>query len=446
MATDKSKEAEKPPAKASPVSPPSKATASTSSASASRASTGSASAEPGKNFMFVYSMLKWIGLLSGFAATTLGLSSLVGALTENGYARAIGALFVTFGLPLAIADRLLPKDDPKRAKGIVTEVMAVTWIVFGLGFATLGNAGTRGLLTREGDRLQLSGVTQVARIAYFLAGVTPNFPASDAAPSSSGNASTSASTSASATASASTIASVMATTTASASAAPTASATAAPKSERPEKTPAELFKELAPTVVTIFVKTAAGDGGGTGFVIDKNGTIVTNHHVIDEAKNVKIKLFGGAEFTEIDLLADDAAVDLALLKIDPTKPSEGKAADLTVVALGDSEKIVVGERAISIGNPLGLEHTLTDGLVSARRLYEGRAWIQMSVPVSPGNSGGPVFNMVGDVIGITTAQLGGMFGRAQNLNLAVPVNELKKKIQADYPGRRKVGESAKGRW
>ena len=118
-------------------------------------------------------------------------------------------------------------------------------------------------------------------------------------------------------------------------------------------------------------------------------------------------------------------------------------------ALGDSDKVVVGERAISIGNPLGLEHTLTDGLVSSRRMYEGRAWIQMSVPVSPGNSGGPLFDMHGEVIGITTAQLGGgAFGRAQNLNLAVPVNELKKMIKPEYPGRRKVGEPGgnAGRW
>ena len=145
--------------------------------------------------------------------------------------------------------------------------------------------------------------------------------------------------------------------------------------------------------------------------------------------------------------ADAANVDLASLKIDPTKPADGTAGEVGAVTLGDSDKIVVGERAVSIGNPLGLEHTLTDGLVSSRRMYEGRAWIQMSVPVSPGNSGGPVFNMHGEVIGITTAQLGGVFGRAQNLNLAVPVNELKKLIKTDYPGRRKIGESGSaGRW
>jgi S1-C subfamily serine protease len=120
-----------------------------------------------------------------------------------------------------------------------------------------------------------------------------------------------------------------------------------------------------------------------------------------------------------------------------------EAAPLT---LGDSDAVVVGERAISIGNPLGLEHTLTDGLISSRRIYEGKQWIQMSVPVSPGNSGGPLFNMRGEVVGVTTAQIGGGFARAQNLNLAVPVNALKKLIRSEYPQRRKFGESSSSQW
>jgi len=89
---------------------------------------------------------------------------------------------------------------------------------------------------------------------------------------------------------------------------------------------------------------------------------------------------------------------------------------------------------------LGLEHTLTDGLISARRLYEGRQWIQISVPISPGNSGGPLFNMRGEVVGINTAQLGGPMARAQNLNLAVPVNELKRLMKPNYPNKRKLGD------
>lgn len=400
-------------------------------------------APPSAGFMAFYRALKVIAIAAGFAATLVGLMACIGALTENGYARLLGALFLTIAVPLAVGDRLLPEGDTKAGKGIVTDAMAVIWVAFGLVFATVANGSTRGLLTREGDRLQKAGFESVAMVAYFLAGVHAQ-AAPAAAPDASASASASAAAPSAGTSEPAPSASASASSSASAGA--SASASAPPKGDAPEKTPAQLFKELAPAVVTIFVKGAA-DGGGTGFVIDKNGTIVTNHHVIDEARSVKIKLFSGTSYTDVDLLEDDAALDLAILRIDPARPSDGSAGDLTVVTLGDSEKIQVGERAISIGNPLGLEHTLTDGLVSARRVYEGKQWIQMSVPVSPGNSGGPVFNTHGEVIGITTAQIGGMFGRAQNLNLAVPVNELKKLMKPDYPKKRRFGEGANGgRW
>jgi S1-C subfamily serine protease len=159
---------------------------------------------------------------------------------------------------------------------------------------------------------------------------------------------------------------------------------------------------------------------------------------------VRIKFQNGALYEDVEVLEDVAAVDLALLKINLAAPLDGGAkVDAAPLSIGDSDAIVVGEHAVSIGNPLGLEHTLTDGLVSSRRLYEGRAWIQFSAPISPGNSGGPLFNMRGEVIGVTTATLSGLgHGMAipQNLNLAVPVNELKKLIKAMYPGRHKIAD------
>jgi S1-C subfamily serine protease len=148
------------------------------------------------------------------------------------------------------------------------------------------------------------------------------------------------------------------------------------------------------------------------------------------------KLFDGTVLREVELLDDSTPNDLALLRV-KTRTK------LRPVQLGDSERITVGDRIVSIGNPLGLEHTLTDGLVSARRILEGRKMIQMSVPVSPGNSGGPLFNMRGEVIGVTTAQYAGgdFFGRAQNLNLAMPINLLRAMIRPAYPGRRRFGDS-----
>jgi serine protease Do len=188
-------------------------------------------------------------------------------------------------------------------------------------------------------------------------------------------------------------------------------------------------------------------GSGTGFVIDRAGTTVTNHHVIAAGPKVSVKFIDGATYEDITMLADDPANDLALLRVTLAKPKAGKPPVFEPLKLGDSDAVVVGERAISIGNPLGLDHTLTDGLVSARRMYEGKAWIQMSVPVSPGNSGGPLFNMRGEVIGVTTAQIGGVLGRAQNLNIAVPVKVLAAHVQSNYPGARPFGQGpASSHW
>jgi S1-C subfamily serine protease len=194
------------------------------------------------------------------------------------------------------------------------------------------------------------------------------------------------------------------------------------------------------------VTVAVGDeehvrGGGTGFLIDKHGTIATNQHVVNGAKRVRVTFMQGAVFEAPELLIEDASVDLALLRVTLAKPDAGDPVAVAPTELGDSEAIVVGERAISIGNPLGLDHTLTDGLISARRVYEGRHWIQTSVPISPGNSGGPLFNLKGQVIGVTTASLGDIFGRAQNLNLAVPANILKQLLKDKYPAKRRFGDA-----
>jgi S1-C subfamily serine protease len=397
----------------------------------------------------IAALVKGMALIVGFVGATLSLMACVGRLTENSYARVLVALAVAFVVPLVVADRLLP-DDPKRARGLVSDVVAVFWLGFALVFAGLLNTSTKGLLTREADRLTASGWVNLARVTYVLAGVAPTIPepavAADPQPLAAGSGSSQAGDAGSPPDDAAALATDAAGDASSAEdAAPEA---ASPPTLKGEKSPAELFKQLSPSVVTIFIKGAMEmQGGGTGFLIDANGTIATNHHVIAGSKQIRIKFQNGAAFEDIELLVDDSAADLALLRVDLSKPSDaGPKVEAEPVILGDSEKVVVGERAISIGNPLGLEHTLTDGLISSRRIYEGRAWIQMSVPVSPGNSGGPLFNMRGEVIGVTTAQVGAGFGRAQNLNLAVPVNELKKLIRSEYPQKRKFGESSSSSW
>lgn len=195
---------------------------------------------------------------------------------------------------------------------------------------------------------------------------------------------------------------------------------------------------------------------GPGSSSSHERVIATNNHVIHGSESVKIKLRDGRWTKDVWLLAKNDHYDLALLGIDPDElheqgveegEGEGEADDeLTSLSLGDSDDISTGEQVVAIGNPLGLEYTLTDGIVSARRVYKGRKMIQISVPLSPGNSGGPLLNMKGEVVGISTQKVGGI--RAENLNLAVPANRLEKLIQDDYPNRRRIGEddSNSGTW
>jgi len=397
---------------------------------------------PGEGLMLAYRVLKLAGFVLGLPAAVVTGMALIGAITDNGYARVLGSALVMLAAPLFIADRLLPEHDPSRARGLVSDVCAVTWSAVVFVVAGLANAGTRPLYAREGDRLSSGGYGTVASVAYVLAGVKAEGTAPPPPPVS---ASGSAAGSGSAAAPPGDAGAVIEAT--DAGAADAAAPKPRPDARPGEKTPAEIFKDAGPAVVTIFVHLHGAEGGGTGFLIDKDGVIATNHHVVENASKVRVKFLNGATYDDVELLDDQSAVDLALLKIDLTKPVDGGARpDAKPLALGDSDAVVVGEHAVSIGNPLGLEHTLTDGLISSRRLYEGRQWIQFSGPISPGNSGGPLFNMRQEVVGISTASLTG-YGRAQNLNLAVPVNELKKLIRPAYPGRRKIGDgSAPSQW
>ncbi len=385
------------------------------------------------------SAVKIVALVVGFLGTLVCLQALVGKFTGNGWLRGGAALVVALVVPAVVADRLLPDEDPSKGKGVVGDAFAVLWLAVPVLFAVVLGAATSGLLRTEGDRLTQSGFGSLGRVAYLLGGVNTEVTVI-------GEASAAASASG-APSGAAPLPTASGSTGADAIPRPEDAGTPKPNPKQPgEKTPAQLFKELAPSVVSINIKAGPEmEGGGTGFLIDSKGTIVTNHHVINVGKEIRIKFFNGAIYDEVDVLEEDPGQDLALLAIKLSKPKEGKAPKVTPPSLGNSDKVEVGERAISIGNPLGLEHTLTDGLVSARRVYQGKNWIQMSVPVSPGNSGGPVFDLKGNVIGVTTAQvLGGFFGRAQNLNLAIPVNEVKSRLRSQYPNRRKFGSQGGG--
>lgn len=380
---------------------------------------------------------KLAAIAVGGTITFLSLMAVVGRFTDNGWARFLVAIVVGIGLPALLADRLLP-ENPTEGKGMLTSVFAIGLLGFALLFVGVGISLTRGMLTAEAQRLSASGYDTLANTTHWLAGGTAE-PTTEAEVVPAGGKAAVAAPADSEAAAAD----------ADADAGPKADA--GPPKEEVDPTisdrnlpPDEIFKRWAPSVVTIQVEGSHGafGGAGTGFVIASDGTVATNHHVIANAKSVRVKLMDGTWAAKVELLIQDEALDLALLRITPSD-------DLNPVVRGDSKSVRVGERAVSIGNPLGLEHTLTDGLVSSRRVYGGKKYIQMSTPISPGNSGGPVFNMRGAVIGVTTASLSSGFSRAQNLNLAVPIDELKALIKDDYPDKKTVGGgggSKQGTW
>ncbi|HME69483.1 MAG TPA: DegQ family serine endoprotease [Myxococcota bacterium] len=164
-------------------------------------------------------------------------------------------------------------------------------------------------------------------------------------------------------------------------------------------------------------------GSGSGFIIRKDGVVLTNNHVVEQAKEITVALSDSHEFPA-KILGRDPKTDLAVLKIDAKT-------DLPVAQLGDSDALKVGEWVVAIGNPFGLDNTVTAGIVSAKGRAIGNGpydqFIQTDAPINPGNSGGPLFNQRGEVVGINTAifsQSGGNIG----IGFAVPINVAKELV------------------
>ena len=157
-------------------------------------------------------------------------------------------------------------------------------------------------------------------------------------------------------------------------------------------------------------------GEGSGFIIDNKGHVLTNNHVVKDAKEIKATLRDGRSFKG-KVVGSDSTVDIAILKI------EGQ--NLPTLSLGDSSKIRPGEWIIAIGNPYGFDNTVTVGIISAtgRTLAElgKKNLIQTDAAINPGNSGGPLLNLEGEVIGINVA----MAAMAQNIGFAIPINAAK---------------------
>ena len=203
-----------------------------------------------------------------------------------------------------------------------------------------------------------------------------------------------------------------------------------------EQNSIEVYKTMAPGVAFInttsvrqdaWGDTQEGRGNGSGSVIDSQGHILTNYHVVERAQKLTVS-FGGDKVYPARVIGGDADTDLAIIKIEP--PASG----LTVVPLGDSDNLVVGQKVLAIGNPFGLDRTLTTGVISglqrpirARNNRPIDAAIQTDASINPGNSGGPLLDKFGRMIGINS-QILSPAGGSVGVGFAVPVNTAKRVI------------------
>jgi S1-C subfamily serine protease len=185
-----------------------------------------------------------------------------------------------------------------------------------------------------------------------------------------------------------------------------------------------VYAAASPSVVSV----RTGSGSGTGFLVDSNGTIVTNAHVVGDNSKVQVRFDDKGDLHDAQVLSVDASTDLAALKVDA-----GAAQGVRPLQLADSDKVQVGDSAVAIGYPLGLDRTATAGIVSGleREIRSPNGFsidkvIQTDAPINPGNSGGPLLNAKGQVIGVNSqiATAGGSEGSV-GIGFAIPANTVK---------------------
>lgn len=216
---------------------------------------------------------------------------------------------------------------------------------------------------------------------------------------------------------------------------------------------APLVKESEPAVLSIYVEVRSGpridpndprvemfrrfgfnfempdfkqEGQGTGFLIHPDGYALTNHHVVEGAEKIQVRVGSGGELVNATVVGDDPRTDVALIKL------EGKRRDWPAIPLGDSDALQVGDFVVAIGNPFGLSQSVSTGIISARSRRDiapsGRRglydFLQTDASINPGNSGGPLLNLAGEVIGINSA----INAAGQGIGFAIPINLVKKLI------------------
>jgi len=192
----------------------------------------------------------------------------------------------------------------------------------------------------------------------------------------------------------------------------------------PENAPVRTVRELVEQLGEAVVQVRTPGGLGSGFILNKDGFLMTNFHVIEGESQIWVEVYhqkdGALErksYKEVRIIAMNKFADLALLRIEDKDAPRFKS-----VALGSTEPLAVGEHVFAIGSPLGLERTVTEGILSTKtRQIGGDLYLQTTTQINPGNSGGPLFNLAGQVIGITNMKI----TAGEGLGFAIPVEAVK---------------------
>jgi serine protease Do len=188
--------------------------------------------------------------------------------------------------------------------------------------------------------------------------------------------------------------------------------------------PVQDVRDLANVLGEAVVQVRTPAALGSGFILDQDGYLITNFHVIEGETQISVEVYeqkpDGLDrktYKQVRIVAIDKFADLALLQIE-----DKDAPKFAHVSLGDSEALGVGERLFAIGSPLGLERTVTEGILSTKtREFDGTLYLQTTAQINPGNSGGPLFDMAGNVVGVTNMKI--TFG--EGLGFAIPVTAVK---------------------
>ena len=188
------------------------------------------------------------------------------------------------------------------------------------------------------------------------------------------------------------------------------------------------FSAIVDDVLQSVVSISTDKGQGSGVIIDPKGYVVTNVHVISGASTVRVYTYSNDRYSVKEIVGYDLNADIVVLKIE--------ASGLKALNFGDSDGLKVGEKVIAAGNPAGLSFTVTEGIVSAFRTFNGLDYVQTDVPINPGNSGGPLVNAKGEIVGINNFKVGGFEGLGFAISSNV-VSSVAAKAISEYEAKQK---------